>query len=60
MACALEFPQLASRNPFIKDLDEQGFDVDFVNGLFVIYGLPYLDSAGALQHGDLVSKVDLR
>jgi hypothetical protein len=59
MACALEFPQLANRNPFIKDLDEQGFDVDFVNGLLVIYGLPYLDSAGALQHGDLVSKVDL-
>jgi hypothetical protein len=59
MACALEFPQLASRNPFVKDLDEQGFDVDFINGLLVIFGLPYLDSAGGLQHGDLVSKVDL-
>jgi hypothetical protein len=59
MECALGFPQLANRNPFVKDLDEQGFDVDFINGLLVIYGLPYLDSAGELQHGDLVSKVNL-
>ena len=59
MECALGFPQLANRNLFIKDLDEQGFDVDFINGLLVIYGLPYLDSAGELQHGDLVSKVNL-
>jgi hypothetical protein len=59
MACALGFPQLANRNPFIKDLDEQGYDINFINGLLIIYGLPYLDSAGALQHGDLVSKVNL-
>jgi hypothetical protein len=59
MACALGFPQLASRNPFVKDLEEQGFDIDFINGLLTICGLPYLDVAGALQHGDLVSKVDL-
>lgn len=59
MACVLGFQQLANRNSLIKDLDEQGFDIGFINGLLVIQGLPYLDSAGALQHGDIVSKVDL-
>lgn len=59
MANVLEYQALANRNPFIKDLEEQGYDVDFVNGLVVIGGLPYLDSDGALQYGDLVTPVDL-
>lgn len=59
MACDLEFQQLANRNPFVKDLDNLGYDLDLLEGYFVIFGLPYLDEVGALQHGDLVSKVDL-
>lgn len=59
MVCALGLPELASHNPFIRDLDEQGYQVDFVGGYLVIYGLPYLDGQGALQHGDWASPLDL-
>lgn len=59
MACALGLPELASHNPFIRDLDELGYLVDFVGGYFVIYGLPYLDSERRLQHGDWASPLNL-
>jgi hypothetical protein len=55
MACALGLPELASHNPFIRDLDELGYQLDFVGGYFVIYGLPYLDNQGGLKHGDWAS-----
>ena len=51
MACALGLPELASHNPFVKDLEELGYELGFVGGYLVIYGLPYLDGQGALQHG---------
>lgn len=59
MACDSVFLELASRNPLIQDLHELGYDADFVGGYFVLYGLPYLDQAGALQYGDLFSPVNL-
>jgi len=59
MACALGLPELASHNPFIRDLDELGYQLDFVGGYFVIYGLPYLDNQGGLKHGDWASPLDL-
>lgn len=59
MACASAFPALASRNPFVRDLHELGYDADFVGGHFVLYGLPYLDQAGTLQYGDLFSPIVL-
>lgn len=59
MACAFGLPELANHNPFIKDLEETGYSIDFVGGYLVFYGLPYLDKAGQLQHGDWASPVDL-
>jgi len=59
MACAFGLPELASHNPFLKDLLDTGYHVDFVGGYLVIYGLPYLDQDGELQHGDWMSKPDL-
>lgn len=59
MTCDLGLPELASRNPFIRDLDDLGYHVDFIGAHFVIYGLPYLDGAGALNHGDWASPLDL-
>lgn len=59
MACDFEFPELASRNPFVRDLHDLGYDTDFIGGHFVLYGLPYLDQTGALKHGDLFSPVNL-
>lgn len=59
MACVFAFPELASRNPYVRDLHDLGYDADFVGGHFVLYGLPYLDQAGALQHGHLFTPVNL-
>jgi molybdopterin/thiamine biosynthesis adenylyltransferase len=59
MTCAFEFPELANHNAFLKDLEETGYLVDFVGGYLVIFGLPYLDKAGQLQHGDWASPLDL-
>jgi hypothetical protein len=59
MACALGLPELASHNPFIRDLEELGYQIDFVGGYLVIYGLPYLDGQGELKHGDWASPLDL-
>lgn len=59
MACTSEFLELASHNPFIQDLDDQGYDLDLINGYFVVFGVPYLDKDGALKYGDLAVPVDL-
>lgn len=59
MECVSGFQELASHNPFVRELESQGYLVDFVNGYFIIYGLPYLDKDGALKHGDWASPVDL-
>lgn len=59
MECDSAFRELASRNDFIRDLEEQGYLLNFINGYLVIYGLPYLDPEGALVHGDWISSVDL-
>lgn len=58
MECGSEFRELASRNQFIRDLEEQGYLLDFVNGYLVIYGLPYLDGDCSLRHGDLATPVN--
>ena len=59
MTCVLGLPELVSHNPFIGELEKQGYLIDFVNGFFVIYGLPYLNKEGGLEHGDWVSAPDL-
>jgi hypothetical protein len=59
MECALGLQELASHNPFIKGLEKQCYLLDFINGFFVIYGLPYLNKNGELEHGDWVSPVNL-
>ncbi|SON54236.1 thiamine biosynthesis protein ThiF [Hartmannibacter diazotrophicus] len=59
MECGSEFQALASRNPFVRDLEEQGYLVDFIGGYFVIYGLPYLNDCLELAYGDWASPVDL-
>lgn len=59
MACAFGLQELANHNAFIKDLEETGYQLDFVGGYVVIYGLPYLDKDGQLQYGDWTSPVEL-
>lgn len=59
MECAFAFRELANRNRFIQDFEDQGYHLDFIGGYIVIYGLPYLNERGELAHGDLASPVDL-
>jgi hypothetical protein len=59
MECASGFRELANHNQFIQSLEDDGYDVDFISGYFVIYGLPYLNQDKSLQHGDWISPVDL-
>lgn len=59
MECTSEFLELANHNPFIQELDDRGYDLDLVNGYFVVFGVPYLDKEGALKYGDLAFPVDL-
>lgn len=59
MTCALGLSELVSHNPFIGELQKQGYLIDFINGNFVIYGLPVLNKDGGLEHGDWVSPVNL-
>jgi Domain of unknown function (DUF6791)/ThiF family len=59
MECASELQELANHNPFVQELMDECYDIDFIGGYFVIYGLPYLDQEGKLQYGDLTSPVDL-
>jgi len=60
MAWTLELQELASRNPFIDELIKQGYDIGFVNGHLVIFGVPYLNASGELKYLDLISPLDLR
>jgi hypothetical protein len=32
MTCAFGLPELVNHNPFIRDLDELGYAIDFVGG----------------------------
>src|SRR5690349_2086992 len=59
MGCTSEFLELASHNPFIQDLDDQGYDLDLINGYFVVFSVPYLNKEGALKYGDLAFPVEL-
>jgi hypothetical protein len=59
MACGSEFRELANRNRFVEDLEDEGYLLDFVGGYFLVYGLPYLNERGELAHGDWASPVDL-
>lgn len=59
MACAFELPELVNHNAFLKDLEETGYLIDFLGGYVVLFGIPYLDGDGQLQHGDWASPVDL-
>ena len=59
MECDFALPELVSLNPFLKDLDETGYLIDFVGGYLILYGWPYLDQDGQLQHGDWLSSVNL-
>lgn len=59
MTCAFGLPELVNHNPFVKNLHDQGYEVDFVGNYFVIYGLPCLDQDGCLQFGDMFSPVAL-
>ena len=60
MVWTLELQALANRNPYIDWLVKQGYDLGFINGHLVIFGVPYLNAAGELQYLDMITPVDVR
>jgi hypothetical protein len=48
---------LASRNPDLKALVDRGFALAIDNNCLVVRDIPYLDAAGELQWGAMVSKL---
>ena len=59
MTCAFALPELVSRNPFLQDMEDQGYLIDFIGGYLVVYGLPYLGKDGGLKYGDWMSPLDI-
>jgi hypothetical protein len=59
MTCAFGLLELVSHNPFLKDLEETGYQFDFVGTYLVFFGIPYLDKDGQLQRGDWATPLDL-
>lgn len=57
MAWSSVFKTLVSRNDDIRRLVEKGYAVAFDSGYLVIRDIPYLDAAGELQTGAIISKL---
>lgn len=51
------FQKLVSRNDDLGRLVDRGYAVAFDSNCLVVRDIPYLDGAGALQHGALVAKL---
>ena len=51
------FQKLVSRNPDLARLVERGYAVAFDQGHLIVRDIPYLDPAGNLQSGTIVSKL---
>ncbi|WP_123035835.1 ThiF family adenylyltransferase [Haliea alexandrii] len=51
--------QLISHSPDLKQLVDDGFEVEIVAGHLVIHNIPYVDGQGKVKRGKLVSVLDL-
>jgi tRNA A37 threonylcarbamoyladenosine dehydratase len=51
--------KLISRNPDLKRLQDEGYEVEVRNQSLLVNSVPYLDSAGRLCRGTLVSELTL-
>lgn len=46
-------------NPDLKRLQDEGYELDVREGCAIIHGIPYLDSNRSIQHGILVSPLNM-
>jgi len=51
--------QLISRNPDLKRLRDEGYDVEIRSGFLVIHDVPYVNSAKEVKRGVLVSELTM-
>jgi hypothetical protein len=51
--------QLINHSPDLKDLREDGYEVEIIAGHLVIHNVPYVDSNKQVQRGKLVSILDV-
>src|SRR5258707_1155120 len=50
---------LISHNPDLKRLRDEGFQVEARDGLFLVHGVPYVNSGCQIKYGVLVSELEL-
>ena len=48
-----------NRNPDLKRLQDEGYELEVCEGCAIIWNVPYLDSACTVQRGVLVSKLNM-
>lgn len=51
--------QLITRSPDLKALEDDGYNIEVIDGHLVIYGIPYVNASRKTMYGTLVSKLDL-
>lgn len=51
--------QLISRNTDLKQLRDEGYEVEVKAGHLLVHNVPYLDAGGALRRGTLISELTL-
>ena len=52
--------RVISRNPDLRRLRDEGYEIEIKDGHAVIYNVPYLDSSKTIQYGILISSLRMR
>lgn len=51
--------QLIARSPDLRQLRNEGYDIAIVRGYLIVRDVPYVNSTASVQHGVLISPLDL-
>ena len=52
--------RVISLNPDLKRLRDEGYELEIKDGYAIIHNVPYLDANKTIQHGILISPLDMR
>ena len=51
--------QLISRSPDLKRLEDDGYEIEIIQGHIILHNVPYVDAQRKVRRGNLVSVLDL-
>jgi uncharacterized protein DUF6791/ThiF family protein len=52
-------PPLISLSPDLKQLEDEGYEIEIRSGHLILHNIPYVDACGQIRRGKLVSVLDL-